>query len=275
MICTSLARRKLPTRQAGLSLLETMLAIAVISIIMIFIVQRYSQYQIKANAAQIEGSAEVLFDMMNRYYLVKCRDLDSVRSSGDWSAVSAGDLVDAGIIASEQALNLVIKDPYNATNPLANYSMLIKYFPTDTNSGLASPGSDAPAPQTYYWKGSAQYHAVDAGLTTDRKINTFGALMNVTDIDTSNLQFKWRHALTTGQRELSSKFSPITEDLERFSVQQYVPNSAVSSSSAQQQFDQDYDSTFQPSNTVDTVSCEVYEEQYANSNLFLQRRGID
>ena len=65
MTYTSSVRIKFPTRQAGLSLLETMLAIAVISIIMIFTVQRYNQYQIKANAAQIEGSAEVLLSLIH------------------------------------------------------------------------------------------------------------------------------------------------------------------------------------------------------------------
>jgi len=255
---------------AGVTIIEMSLVIVVISIIILFSIQRTNKYQIQSNANEISSSVKNLLDLMTRYYYQNCTTNALTRVNGQATTLKERHFVNSDLISREQ-YQALIKDPFGRDSSDA-YSSFLTY---DWQSFLAA--SQLRTVYAGFWIATVTY-SFPASIDVNR-IAGYQAYLDATSFD-GHQTYTWKQVITTRTQNSGGVISPQAEDLKRFSIQQYLPDSSSNNSNSKagqnQIYTQDYDSGFRSENAIN--SCETLEELYATDSVpspFYHRRGIN
>lgn len=246
-------------RQRGISMIELMFVIVLIAIILIASTRQYSKYKMKTNTAMISGSVQTIFDLLKRYYYLNCRTLSR---DGDF-AVTPTDFFNSGLITPEQ-YNKVVQDPFGRSNTTA-YSFSLNH----TLSDLPNPNPYISAAVTYWnWYTMIQFNFPSSVPAAQLPI--YAEWLRPSD-SSAGYRFNWDIEILGNLAQAGGRYSPISEDLMRFSITQTVPD-CTGIDCSKQLYSQDYDASYKPADALQ--SCEAYEEQLQGKTTFDQRRGF-
>jgi prepilin-type N-terminal cleavage/methylation domain-containing protein len=114
--------------QKGVTLLETMLALAIGSLVLVLSLKMYRQYELDANLVQLQGNVDSLFQAMSLYYKANCfGSYDSSGAMSVWGTLNPRNPAPPSlntpkvltIAGSLQGANLYLRS-WQPLNPLVN-----------------------------------------------------------------------------------------------------------------------------------------------------------
>ncbi len=230
------------SRHTGFSLIELLLVLVVIAFITIASFRQFERYRMRNKTEQIRGSVAYLMDLLTRYYQATCQDLDKTFHD---KTVVKNDFVSAGIVDSN-VYDAMVKFPWKK----ASYTMSLEWKLEEVESAkhFSSPNVDDTPVTWGVWLGTVTF-TFPADINSNM-LDAYAALLQPGTVDKSS--FLWHQPVNLGWGKIGG-LTPMTEDLNRFSVQTYVPDTP--------HFYGDYDSSYRPSES--TQPCSVLERQQA------------
>ncbi len=123
--------------QLGLTLLETMLALAVASVMIMASIRQIQVWQLNSQIDALKGNIEVLFDAAAQYYRAKCPSLSAT------TTVTVAQLQSGGYLTTALAPSFIVDTSggyaiqFTASTPTMNLSCGV----TDCNYTNSPPGS--------------------------------------------------------------------------------------------------------------------------------------
>ena len=224
------------SRCAGFSLIELMLVLVVMAGITIASVRQFNQYKMYTKAEQIKGSVDFLMDLLTRYYQATCQTLDQDFKRKD---LSKNDFVNAELV-STKTYDAMVKFPWKGSS----YSMSLEWQLVDASNG----GSQSV--MWGVWVGTVAF-TFPTDITSNL-IDSYSALLQPSAVENKpRATMSWMQPVNLGWGKVGG-LVPLSEDLNRFTVQTYVPDTPS--------FAGDYDSSFRPNESTQQP-CSVLERQ--------------
>lgn len=250
--------------QYGIVMIEIIFVLVIIALTTLFAATRIPRYTLNSNVKTIQGSVQVLLDLLDRYYYSVCTDSTAnlQRNTGQLTLVTPADFATRGLM-TEVSYQAAVRDPFGRS-AITVYTPQLQY---QLNTYKTVVG---------YWLAEVSY-TFPADLE-DTTLDIYRFKLNPNLVQ--DRVFIWRQTVNTRTRRTGEVLSPQAEDLKRFSIQQYVPISTnVGKQASYKAYSEDYTPSYRPNlNGPAADSCEVYEMVYATQNsnnpAFQEKRAV-